>query len=305
MHSILEIKGCNNQIIRGNKWLIDGGIHKTIVLVHGMNEYSFRYNEFSLFLNENGYDVFALDHLGHGLNVSDPKQLLVWPKNGFKDCVENINILINKLKQEGREIYVFAHSMGSFMGQCLIENYPDCTKKIVLCGTSGPQPFIHKVGALLTRFHRLITINNEKPSHFLNFIAFASYNSKIKNKRTSSDWLSVNETNVDNYIKDPMCGAIPSRNFFASFIGSIPALHKKKNIAKINKDLEVLFIVGDKDPVGNYTKSIKKLQNLYIGNNISSQLIIYKNMRHEILNEDGHEKIFSDILNFYDKKIKL
>ncbi len=302
MHSKIEIKGYKDQIVKGNKWIIDQEIRKTIVLIHGMNEYSYRYNEFAEFLNQNGYDVFALDHLGHGLNVDDPKKLLVWPKDGFIQCVENAFCLIDQLEKEGREVFVFAHSMGSFMGQYLIETHPECTSKIILCGTSGPQQFIHKLGSLVARFHRFITFNGEKPSHFMNFLAFSSYQKKIKHKRTKFDWLSVNEENVDKYIADPYCGAIPSRNFFASFIGTIPKIHKKKNLNMINPSIKVLFIVGKDDPVGNYTKSIKKLQNLYLKRKISSRLIAYENMRHEILNEKNHQCIFNDILEFFEEK---
>ena len=69
MHSEFEMKAYKGQMVKGNKWIIDDTVKKSVVIMHGMNEYSFRYNDFAFFLNSNGYDVFALDHLGHGLNV--------------------------------------------------------------------------------------------------------------------------------------------------------------------------------------------------------------------------------------------
>ena len=137
-----------------------------------------------------------------------------------------------------------------------------------------------------------------KKSYFLNKVSFASYNSKVKEKRTEFDWLSVNKKNVDKYIADPYCGNVPSRNFFASFIGSIPKIFKKKNLNKIDIYSKVLFIVGSDDPVGGYVKSIKKLQRLYTNRKISSSLIIYPGMRHEILNEDDKEIVYKDVLKF-------
>lgn len=302
MHQLLEIKNKNGEIVKGNKWVIDSSIHKSIVIIHGMSEYSYRYNDFANFLNDNGYDVFALDQLGHGRNVEKVDDLLIWEKDTFSKCVDNAYALISLLKEEGREVYVFAHSMGSFMGQLLIERYPDCTDKIILCGTSGPQRLIHALGSFISKTHCKILGHGEKRSNFMNNLAFGSYNKKIKDKQTDLDWLSVSRENINNYINDPYCGGVPSRNFFASFIGTIPSIHKKKNLKKINKNIKVLFIFGNEDPVGNYGKSIRKLQKIYAGMNISTKLIGYENMRHEILNEDNHMIIYNDVLNFLNNK---
>ncbi len=297
MHSVFEMKGSNGQVVKGNKWIVSEEVKQVVVLSHGMNEYTYRYNDFALYLNDNGINVMGLDHIGHGLNVDNTEDLLKWPKNGFDICVDNLALLINKLKEEGNEVILFAHSMGSFMGQSLIERYPGIVEKVILCGTSGPSP-LFGFGSALCKFHTFITGNGMKKSYFLNKVSFASYNSKVKEKRTEFDWLSVNKENVDKYIADPYCGNVPSRNFFASFIGSIPKIFKKKNLNKIDIYSKVLFIVGSDDPVGGYVKSIKKLQRLYTNRKISSSLIIYPGMRHEILNEDDKEIVYKDVLKF-------
>ena len=297
MHSVFEMKGCNDQIVKGNQWIVSEEAKQAVVLSHGMNEYTYRYNDFALFLNSQGINVYGLDHIGHGLNVENTEDLLKWPKNGFTICVDNLALLINKLKEEGKEVILFAHSMGSFMGQSLIERYPGIVEKVVLCGTSGPSP-LYVFGAGLCKFHAFITGNGMKKSNFLNKVSFASYNARVKEKRTEFDWLSANNENVDKYIADPYCGNVPSRNFFASFIGSIPNIFKKKNLNKIDIYSKVLFIVGSDDPVGGYVKSIKKLQRLYTNRKISSSLIVYKGMRHEILNEDDKEVVYNDVIKF-------
>ena len=297
MHSVFEMKGSNGQVVKGNKWIVSEEVKQVVVLSHGMNEYTYRYNDFALYLNDNGINVMGLDHIGHGLNVDNTEDLLKWPKNGFDICVDNLALLIKKLKEEGKEVILFAHSMGSFMGQSLIERYPGIVEKVILCGTSGPSP-LFGFGSALCKFHAFITGNGMKKSYFLNKVSFASYNSKVKEKRTEFDWLSVNKENVDKYIADPYCGNVPSRNFFASFIGSIPKIFKKKNLNKIDIYSKVLFIVGSDDPVGGYVKSIKKLQRLYTDRKISSSLIIYPGMRHEILNEDDKEIVYKDVLKF-------
>ena len=301
MHSILEIQGTNNTLVKGNKWVIDDTPKKSVVIVHGMAEYSFRYNAFAEFLNENGYDVFALDHLGHGLNIKDPSEIMVWPKDGFVQCVENVRILIETLQKEGREVVVFAHSMGSFMGQMLIETYPKLIKKIILCGTGGPDP-LGGIEKLIIKTYSLFTGKGTKKAPIINKIAFGTFNNKVKNKRTDLDWLSESNENVDNYIKDPYCGGIPSKNFFTSFIPKRIDVPKKKNVKKIDPSIRVLLIAGSDDPVGAYTKTIKKLQILYTKHKINTVFIQYKNKRHEIMNEDNKEQVYKDVLRFLNER---
>lgn len=52
------------------------------------------------------------------------------------------------------------------------------------------------------------------------------------------------------------------------------------------------------DPVGNYSKGIKKFASQMKKNGLKPQVIIYKGARHEILNELEKEKVYEDTLNF-------
>ena len=299
-HEIFTLVGAKGNEVKGNKWVSGKKAKKTIVIAHGMVEYSFRYNDFALFLNKNGYDVFALDHLAHGLNSESAEKVGYWPKDGFDQCVENVHLLIKKLKAEGREVYLFAHSMGSFMAQSYIERYPGEVKKVVLCGTGGKNPAA-KMGAKIAALHASCFGHADKPSKFLNDLAFSGYFKMIKEKRTGFDWLSYNEENVDKYIADPYCGAIPTANFFRSFIKGMSVVSDKKRIAKIDKELKVLFIAGKEDPVGGFTKTIVKLEKAYKDHGLDCEEHFYDHMRHEILNEKNNQVVYDDVLAFFNR----
>ena len=299
-HDVFEFVNRNGEKVFGDKWLVENKASKaSIVLVHGMAEYAFRYDEFARFLNDNNYDVYALDHIGHGRNCPNPKTLGIWPLDGFDRCVDNFTDVVDSLQKDGKEVYVFAHSMGSFMGQSFMERYPGKVKKIVLCGSSGPQ-FLHKMGKIVISLH-VLGKKKTKPSKFLNGVAYGSYLSKTEEK-TKNAWISRNKENVDKYNKDSYCGFIPSLAFFKSFMADgISKTHKKKNIKKIDKNQKVLLIVGQDDPVGNYSKSLFKLNDIYKGLGIESNLIVYPKMRHELLNEDNKEDVMNDVLKFLEK----
>ena len=78
-------------------------------------------------------------------------------------------------------------------------------------------------------------------------------------------------------------------------------LHKKEGLAKISQDVPILIIAGKDDPVGNYGKSLEKLKKLYDSYDIENELVLYENMRHEILNEKDNVKVYNDILDFIKK----
>ncbi|MCQ3908024.1 MAG: hypothetical protein MJ200_00165 [Mycoplasmoidaceae bacterium] len=59
---------------------------------------------------------------------------------------------------------------------------------------------------------------------------------------------------------------------------------------------------GDQDPVGNMSKSVKKLYDLYKQLGLIVDLKIYPNARHEILNEPAiKHQVQQDIIEFIKK----
>ena len=75
-------------------------------------------------------------------------------------------------------------------------------------------------------------------------------------------------------------------------------IERKKNLKKIDTNTRILLIAGEEDPVGGYGKYVRVLQRQYIARKISSSMILYKSLRHEILNEKENAKIYADILSF-------
>ena len=285
----------NNKLI-GYCWPSDNPIGN-VIIAHGMVEHSLRYDDFNKFLNKAGYNVFMVDHIGHGKNQYLGKG--VWPKDGFNECVDNIDVVIKHAKENGLPCVLIGHSMGSFMVQTYIQKYQDeAIKKVVLIGSSGPQG-LYKLGAFVAKCVGIFA-NKTKPSKFMNSMSFASYNNKTQ-KRTAFDWLSTDDEQVDKYIQDEECGYIPSLQFFICFTDGLSKLHKKEGLAKINKEVPILIIAGKEDPVGNYGKSLEDLKKLYDKYGIVNELVLYDNMRHEILNEKEKEKPYNAILEFIKK----
>ena len=293
----INIKSSTGRNVICNYWACSNP-KGLVVIAHGMAEHGLRYGHFANYLNQNKYDVYMLDHIGHGKNKYHGRG--IWSRHGFDKCVANIKVLIDLLKEKKLPLYLMGNSMGSFMVQKYISTYDTTNiEKIVLIGSSGPQG-LYKMGSFVAKLHA-IGKDKKAPSKFLNKLCFSSYNNKITPQRTEFDWLTRDEAIVDKYIQDPDCGFIPSVNFFVSFTENLASLHSSKNLKKIRKDMPILLIAGDADPVSNYGKTLIKLNKIYNRRKIINELILYKDYRHEILNEIGKERVYSDILYFINK----
>lgn len=293
----------NGEELYGYSWTVGKPIANVVVLT-GMEEHSLRYDNFATFLNGHGYNVYCVDHYGQGENADEPEKLGVWPNSGFSKTVKNTDELVEKLRVSVLPTYLFGHSMGSFIVQDYIQRYTEHVNKVILSGTNGPNRLMIGVGYLLARL--LINKNNrKKPSKFLRNLMLGPYTAAIKNHKTKTDWLSVNEDNVRRYNEDPKCGFLyeSKKSFYREFLKGLNRLHKPKFMRKIRPDMSILLVAGAEDPVGNKSKGVLKLAKLYKHLGVKDvQTIIYPNMRHEILNENDNAKVYQDILNFLQEK---
>ena len=106
-----------------------------IVISHGYCEFITKYYEIMYYLYNMGYSVFMVDHRGHGLSDRQVDGYsMVYVKN-FNDYVKDFNQFINEVvlpNSSGKELILYAHSMGGAVGIRYLETYPDVFKRAVL-----------------------------------------------------------------------------------------------------------------------------------------------------------------------------
>ena len=288
-------------VLKGFSWASNGKAKGNVVIFEGMEEHVSRYDEFAKFLNENNYNVYALDTYGQGENVSpDLSDAGIWPVNGFAKMVCAHHEMVNEARKNGLPTYIFSHSMGSYMGQDYIQRFSGDVEKVVLCGAGSYNPAVGpgKVVAAIVTTKK----NRNQKAKLLNNLMFGSFNKKIKNPRTAFDWLSYNQENVDKYINDPLCGFGPTNGFCLEFCKGMAPLFKKKNFSRVSEDQKLFIITGKEDPVSNYSKYTFDLEKRYTAIGLKDVTIkVYDGMRHEILNEDRRQEVYNDILEFFNK----
>ena len=292
--------------IHCEEWLPEGTPKAGLQIVHGIAEYVHRYNGFAEFLAENGIAVVGEDHLGHGKSVSEGAPHIYFAKkDGWNKVVSDIHSLreICGEKFSGVPYFMMGHSMGSFLARTYLIKYPGDIDGAIIMGTAQQN------GALVVGGKAAATIVGklfgfDKPHDIITNLAFGGYTKKIENPRTSFDWLSVNEENVDRYIADPKCGEDATVGLFLDLLGGIEFIRKQENVDKMDVTKPVLFIAGEKDPIGDCGKGVKAAFETFDKAGVKDlTLKLYPDLRHEILNEDCRQEVYEYIFSWLNERI--
>ncbi len=274
-------------------------------IAHGMAEHKERYEEFATFLAENGYAVFVHDHLGHGESVEDDKYLGYFgDEDGWMNLVEDC-FTITKYAREvftNKPVVLLGHSMGSFVARAYSQMHDMTLDAAIFCGTSGSNPAAGIAIKLANAIAK--SKGNLHRSELINSLAFGTYNKKIKPKNTDFDWLTSDMELVDKYVADKYCGFLFTACGYRDLFSVLKYVSSKNWYKSIRKTLPILLISGDADPVGEYGSGVKQVAaELKKTGHDSVDLKLYKNMRHEILNEIDRAQVMNDILLWLDDKI--
>ncbi|MCM1150227.1 MAG: lysophospholipase [Butyricicoccus sp.] len=298
---------CNGRTnIRVRRCDPDRPARGVVQIAHGIAEHVERYDDFAGFLAENGFAVAANDHLGHGRSVTDESELGFFAENGgWELAVGDMRQLHEGLKDEfpTLPIFLFGHSMGSFLSRTYIIRYPEGLTGTVLCGT-GQQPKAVVSGGRLLAEAEVSRHGAKYKSQHLNDTAFGNYNDGFAPARTVSDWLSRDAGQVDKYTSDPLCGFLPTAGLFRDMMGGLEYIGRPRNIARMKKDMPVLFISGDRDPVGENGRGVIRAYHSFVRAGMQDvTLKLYAECRHELLNELNREQVKGDVLAWINSKM--
>ena len=291
-------------LIHVNQWTPLGQeIRGVVQIAHGVAEYGARYEAFAQYLCANGFVVVANDHLGHGKSLVDGRPMVyLGDENGWENTVDDMET-IRKMTAKvfpGKPYFLFGHSMGSFLARTYLIRYPGTLTGCILGGTGHMNPLI-VAGGKMVADSEIKKIGRTAYSELADKLAFGAYNKQFAPNRTAFDWLSVNESNVDAYINDPLCGGRTTLGLFRDMMGGIGIIVDGANMKKMDKNLPVFFIAGDRDPVGDMGKGVEKAYNCFKKAGMRDVSIkLYHGLRHEILNEKTNQYVFLDVLHWLD-----
>lgn len=283
--------------IHGYLWRPEGKAVAALQIAHGMMEHIDRYDRFASWLAERGVAVIGHDHLGHGKSCKVCDLSFFAEKRGSVYLIQDMFRVTKVLELEYPEVphILLGHSMGSFMARRYLTVHGGYLDGLIVMGT-GAQPLGLAVAGKLTAMMVGALKGKRHQSSLMQKVVLGSYNAAFRPNRTSSDWLSRDEKEVDAFVRDPYCNIPFTCQAYVDFFNILMDLGMKRQFKKIPKTIPVLFISGDKDPVGDCGKGVQKVYRQFVDMGMEHVTIqLYPDARHEILNEVNRQEVFEDI----------
>lgn len=287
--------------LSGIMYIPNGKISGIFHLVHGMTEYINRYDPLFTAIASAGYLCVGFDNLGHGNTAQEADLGFIARKDGWSYMVDDVKLFADSIKKDYPDLpYVLmGHSMGSFITRIAVSRYNDLADKYICCGTAGSNPAAD-AGLILCSIIKYFR-GERAISPFLENIAFGSYNKRFEGE-TKYEWLTKDRDIIEKYAKDKYCTFHFTVSAMQDLMTLLKLCNQKKCFKTTKKDLPILLIAGDMDPVGNYGKGVKQVYDNYKSSGKTDlSMFLYENCRHEIHNDTCREQVTEDILKFIVK----
>lgn len=264
-----------------------------IVISHGFTESIRKFTESVYYMLQSGYEVWGLDHRGHGRSVRHNDNPYVVHIERFEDYVLDLVHFTEKLVKPAAgelPVYLYCHSMGGCIGAWMIESYPTLFDKAVLSSPMLGLSF-GKIPVPVMYVAASLKGMGEKGKEPLNPVNSFPEKGDFENSCDSS------ECRYDYYFKKRLADKYlqtsdPSINWGKQAVRACARVTSKKQTARIC--IPVLLVQA-----GNDTVVKNASQDLFVSRVKGCEFHKVPGMKHELYMTDSEalipywEKVFS------------
>lgn len=252
-----------------------------IQLQHGIGEHAGRYVHVAAAFNAAGFSVYAMDGRGHGRTGvkqtgGDLSRLGRLGPGGLDAAVKAMHMMTEVIAEQNPNTptVFIGHSMGSLMGQKLLNDHAADFEAAVLTGTAYRMPGSMNAGDL------------NKP--------FAVPGG------SGYEWLSRDPEVAAKFKADPWTFDADVLKLFGVWDGlklfGRPYLHMA--------EVPILIAVGSADSLGGETSVLKLAKSyMYRAKQTDVTVIIYPDARHEIFNETNKAQVLDDVISWVLERV--
>ncbi len=269
-----------------------------IQIVHGMCEHIGRYEEFAHHMAKFGIAVCGHDCLGHGRTARSDGDLGFFDsKNGVELLLEDVSKMRGIIMKEfpGLPVMILGHSMGSFITRLYLFDHPKDYGGAIISGTAG---FNMPSGAGKLLAGMISGIRGERyRSRLLFKLSTGSYDKKFPKDSPRLIWLSGDENIRNAYAADKFCTFRFTSRAYYDLFDLLCRISGRKKASRMPREIPIMLLSGDLDPVGNFGKGVSELYNSYLDAGMRNvTLKLYEGGHHEMLNELCRYKVYADII---------
>lgn len=258
------------------------GRPKAVVqLAHGVGEHALRYEVLAQELVNAGYAVYADDHRGHGMTGvemtdGDSSKMGRLGPGGLRATIQDLRDLSAIIRTDHPELplVLLGHSWGSLMAQIILNDHAADYDAAVLTGTSYRMPGYMNSGDL-----------NAKHAHLGD---------------TGVEWLSRDPEVHRLFRADPLTFDAKILKLF----GVRDGLRLFGRPKRLSRDIPLLVMVGDDDPLGGEPGAVKLVEEYARRGGLTDiELAVYPEARHEVFNELNQADVRRDLVEWLDDRL--
>ena len=255
-------------------WTINEPVAELIV-IHGGNEYTGRYNWVAKILNENKINVHSFDLRGHGNSGGERVYITT-----FDELIDDLHLFIENLKLSNDKIFILGHSLGGLIAMTYLIKYPDTKcRGVILSGSptklaDGFSPLLIKISSVLSALFP-----------------------KLKTQKLNVQLLSRDPKVIEDFVNDPLIYHEGTKaRYGGEFIKAMIKL--REHYSSFNFPVLIMHGSADKlaDPQGSQ----------WMYDEISSEdktLEILDGLYHNILDEPEKNEVIGKIIEWIKKRI--
>ena len=290
MYERIEFAGHRGVSLPGILWMPECSPKAILQITHGMTEHIGRYTALAEKLSEKGIVVAGFDLRGHGKNPSEPG-CASFGEGGWEASLHDMHLFYEYLEQRFPDLphFMLGFSLGSFLLREYLSNFDDNVSGAVIMGTGHQSAVVCSlIMAIVKSQIKKGGFDNTTP--LVKKLSFETYNQKFAPNRTPSDWLCSDEKEEDAYRADPLCRVNISSGLFWQLLASMKRTGTHSAYKKWNKQMPVLLLSGQDDPVGNAGKGVLKIYNAMNKARMKNVMMhLFPGARHDLLHEESSD----------------
>jgi len=274
------IKSYAGELIYAKEYLVDSP-KGTIILSTDLKEHAILYENFAFTFAQKGFNVFTYDLRAHKGSAKEP--FGTYTNNFFNDCVRDL-LYLNKYLTKKYEVKTINVGVG-FGSTIIIRMLQFYNESTLNCLVGMPFENLNISNYLYRIFTRLtmVFVNKNSEAKLINkMIEFSK-----RRKFEDGAYESTKKEYIEKIKEDKFCNFNLSANILNSIYSGYISTFSLKNLNKINKSHKILLTSGEFDKITNFAKSTQKFANKLLKANIKSEKIIFKNLRHNLINESN------------------
>lgn len=284
----ITVTGAKGTSLPAILWLPEGEPKALVQIAHGMTEHMGRYEALARELAANGVVTAGFDLRGHGQNPGDP-HCASFGEGGWESSLEDMHLFFEYLSQRfpGIPHGMLGFSLGSFLLREYLSRYDDPVSTTIIMGTGcQPGPVLSLMMAIVKTQIKKAGFDHTTP--LVKKLSFETYNQKFAPNRTPSDWLCADEKALDAYRADPLCREDISAGLFWQLLGAMKRTGSGSAYDGWNKQMPVLLLSGQDDPVGDAGKGVEQVKRAMDKAGMAQvTLHLFPGARHDLLHEEA------------------